>query len=310
MRILVTGGAGYIGSVLTGHLLAAGHNVTILDNLTFGQRSLFGYCSHPEFDFVYGDCRNVDVLKPVLAKADAVIHLAAVVGAPACDRDVAYATSLNFGAVETLAKLASPDQKIIYPCTNSGYGTKSGDVFCTEETPLEPISVYGRTKTDAEKLLLDSGNVVAFRLATVFGASPRMRIDLLVNDFTYKAFKDGYLVLYESHFKRNFLGIEDVARGMLFAIENYSRLKGQTYNFGLDAANINKMELALKIKEHVPKLYIHEAHVGSDPDKRNYIVSNEKLRKAGHEAQMTLDEGITGLLKAFRMFGRSEFGNV
>jgi nucleoside-diphosphate-sugar epimerase len=307
---LVNGGAGYIGSVLTGHLLRAGHHVTVLDNLIFGQRSLFGYCSDPSFDFVFGDCRNPDVLKPLLAKADAIIHLAAVVGAPACDRDVSYATSLNFGSVETLSSLASKDQMIIYPCTNSGYGTQSGDVFCTEETPLEPISVYGRTKSDAEKLLLDAGNAVAFRLATVFGVSPRMRVDLLVNDFTYKAYKDGYLVLYESHFKRNFLGIEDVARGMLFAIANFSRMKGETYNFGLDSANINKLELAQKIKEHVPKLYIHEAAVGSDPDKRNYIVSNEKLRKAGFEASMSLDQGIAGLLKAYKMFGRSEFGNV
>jgi len=310
LKILINGGAGYIGSVLIGHLLRAGHHVTVLDNLMFGQRSLFGFCSDPNFEFAFGDCRNADTLKPLLAKADAIIHLAAVVGAPACDRDVAYATSLNFGSVETLSKLSSKDQQIIYPCTNSGYGTQSGDVFCTEETPLEPISVYGRTKSDAEKLLLDAGNAVAFRLATVFGVSPRMRIDLLVNDFTYKAFKDGYLVLYESHFQRNFVGIEDVARAMLFALSNYPQLRGQTYNLGLDSANINKLELAQKIKEHVPKLYIHEAAVGTDPDKRNYVVSNEKLRKAGFEASMSLDEGIAGLLKAYKMFGRSEFGNV
>ena len=310
MKILINGGAGYIGSVLIGHLLRAGHSVTVLDNLIFGQRSLFGYCSNPNFEFVFGDVRNADTVKPLVAKADAVIHLAAVVGAPACDRDVEYATTLNFGSVETLAKLVSKDQKVIYPCTNSGYGTQSGDVFCTEETPLEPISVYGRTKADAEKLLLDTGNAVAFRLATVFGVSPRMRVDLLVNDFTYKAYKDGYLVLYESHFQRNFLGIEDVARGMLFALENYDRIKGEPYNLGLDSANINKLQLAEKIKEHVPKLYIHEAAVGTDPDKRNYVVSNEKLRKAGCEATMTLDEGSAGLLKAYKMFGRSEFGNV
>ncbi len=310
MKILINGGAGYIGSVLTGHLLKAGHQVTILDNLIFGQRSLFGYCPDPNFEFVFGDCRNADTMRPLMAKADAVIHLAAVVGAPACDRDVDYATTLNLGSVKTLAELASKDQLIVYPCTNSGYGTQSGDMFCTEETPLEPISVYGRTKSDAEKLLLDTGNAVAFRLATVFGVSPRMRVDLLVNDFTYKAYKDGYLVLYESHFQRNFVGIEDVARAMLFAINNYDSLKGQTYNLGLDAANINKLQLAELIKKHVPKLYIHEAAVGTDPDKRNYVVSNEKLRKAGFEATMSLDEGIAGLLKVYKMFGRSEFGNV
>jgi nucleoside-diphosphate-sugar epimerase len=239
-----------------------------------------------------------------------VVQLAAVVGAPACARDPEYATSLNLGAVKTLAGLVSKDQQVIYPCTNSGYGTKSGDTFCTEETPLEPISLYGSSKVEAEKVLLDTGNVVAFRLATVFGVSPRPRLDLLVNDFTYKAFKDGYLVLYEAHFQRNFVGIEDVARGMVYALEHYDRLKGETYNLGLDSANISKMELALKVKDHVPKLYIHEAPVGQDPDKRNYIVSNEKIRKAGFEATMSLDEGITGLLKLYRMLGRGEFANI
>ncbi len=310
MRVLVPGGAGYIGSVLVGHFLRAGHQVVVLDNLIFRQHSLFGYCSNPDFEFVFGDCRDESTLKAALSNVDAVVHLAAVVGAPACDRDKAYATSLNYGSVETLAKLVSPDQRVIYPCTNSGYGTKSGDVFCTEESSLDPISLYGRTKSDAEKLLLDTGNVVAFRLATVFGASPRMRTDLLVNDLTLKAVKDGYVVLYESHFKRNFLGIHDAPRAFLYGLENYDRMKGQTYNLGLDSANIDKMELALKIKEHVPRVYIHEAAVGTDPDKRNYIVSNEKLRQAGFEATMTLDEGIAVLLKAYKMFGRSEFGNV
>lgn len=309
-RVLINGGAGYLGCVLTGHLLRAGYEVTVLDNLMFGQRGLFGYCSNPAFDFVFGDCRDAATLKPLIAKADIVIQLAAVVGAPACDRDVDYATSLNYGAVVTLEKLISSDQKVLYPCTNSGYGTQSGDTFCTEETPLEPISVYGVTKADAEKVLLDNGNAVTFRLATVFGTSPRMRTDLLVNDFTYKAFKDGYVVLYESHFKRNFVGIEDVARAMLHGIDNYEAMKGQTYNLGLDSANINKLELAQKVKQHVPKLYIHEAAIGVDPDKRNYIVSNEKLRKAGFEATMSLDEGITGLLKLYKMMGRSEFANV
>jgi nucleoside-diphosphate-sugar epimerase len=310
MRILIPGGAGYIGSVLTGHLLNLGHQVTVLDNLYFQQKSLFGYASNPNFDFVYGDTRDRATLEPLMAKNDVIIHLAAVVGMPACKKDPEYSQSLNYGSAKLVADLASKDQRIIYPCTNSGYGTQSGDLHCDENTPLAPISLYGTSKAEGEKAILDSGKGMAFRLATVFGASPRMRIDLLVNDFTHKAYSQGAIVIYEGHFMRNFVGIQDVARAMIFAMDNFESMRGEVYNLGLDSANMSKIDLCNKVKEHVPHFYFTEATVGSDPDKRNYIVSNEKLRKAGFEASQTIDDGIRELLKVYKMFGRNEYGNV
>ena len=310
MRVLIPGGAGYIGSVLTGHLLNLGHQVTVLDNLYFQQKSLFGYASNPNFDFVYGDTRDRATLEPLMAKNDLIIHLAAVVGMPACKKDPEYSQSLNYGSAKLVADLASKDQRIIYPCTNSGYGTQSGDLHCDENTPLAPISLYGTSKAEGEKAILDSGKGMAFRLATVFGASPRMRIDLLVNDFTHKAYSQGAIVIYEGHFMRNFVGIQDVARAMIFAMDNFESMRGEVYNLGLDSANMSKIDLCNKVKEHVPHFYFTEATVGSDPDKRNYIVSNEKLRKAGFEASQTIDDGIRELLKVYKMFGRNEYGNV
>lgn len=310
MRVLIPGGAGYIGSVLTGHLLNLGHQVTVLDNLYFQQKSLFGYASNPNFDFVYGDTRDRATLEPLMAKNDVIIHLAAVVGMPACKKDPEYSQSLNYGSAKLVADLASKDQRIIYPCTNSGYGTQSGDLHCDENTPLAPISLYGTSKAEGEKAILDSGKGMAFRLATVFGASPRMRIDLLVNDFTHKAYSQGAIVIYEGHFMRNFVGIQDVARAMIFAMDNFESMRGEVYNLGLDSANMSKIDLCNKVKEHVPHFYFTEATVGSDPDKRNYIVSNEKLRQAGFEAIQTIDDGIRELLKVYKMFGRNEYGNV
>jgi nucleoside-diphosphate-sugar epimerase len=301
MRILVTGGAGYIGSVLTGHLLRAGHSVTIVDTLLHGVHGLYQYCGIPAFDFVFGDVRDERVMQPLVASHDVLIPLAAIVGMPACERDPVSAQTTNHDAIALLERLRSRVQPVIYPCTNSGYGTKSGDVYCTEETPLEPVSLYGRTKVDAERLLLGSGSAVTLRLATVFGVSARMRLDLLVNDFTFRALRDRVLVLYEPHFKRNYLHIEDVGRAFLHVIDHWDAMKGQAYNVGLEDANLSKRELAERIGVHVPKLYIHEAAVGTDPDRRNYIVSNEKIGKAGFVAERTLDEGIRALLVAFRM---------
>ncbi len=310
MRVLIPGGAGYIGSVLTGHLLDLGHRVTVLDNLYFQQKSLFGYATNPNFDFVFGDSRDKATLKPLMAKNDVIIHLAAVVGMPACTKDPEYSQSLNYGAAKLVAELASKDQRIIYPCTNSGYGTQSGDVFCDENTPLAPISLYGTSKAEGEKAILDSGKGMSFRLATVFGASPRMRVDLLVNDFTYKAFSQGSIVIYEGHFMRNFVGVQDSARAMIFAMDNFEAMRGGIYNLGVDSANMSKLDLCKKIKQHVPNLYYTEAPVGTDPDRRNYVVSNEKLRQAGFEATQSIDDGIRELLTLYKMFGRSEFGNV
>jgi len=308
-RVLVTGGAGYLGSVLCEHLLDAGYQVTAIDNLMFGQESLFHLCARPAFDFIRGDVRDEALMKKAILNADVILPLAAIVGAPACDRDPILTDAVNVGAIRTLLKYRSPKQLIVFPVTNSGYGTKSGDVFCTEETPLEPISQYGRTKMQAEAEVLATPNALTFRLATVFGLSPRLRIDLLVNHFVYTAVNDGYIVIFEKDFKRNFIHIRDVADAFLHAIKNRDRMVGKAYNAGLDAANISKAELAMKIKEHVPRFFVHFSEVGQDPDKRNYIVSNQRLREAGFEAKRSLDDGIKELIKGYRLL-RRPYGNV
>lgn len=309
-EVLVTGGAGYIGSILTEHLLAAGHKVTVVDNLMYQPAGLFHLCASPGFDFVRGDARDEGLMRRLARDADVLIPLAAMVGAPACDRDPWLAQSVNVDSVRLINRLRSRQQLVIFPTTNSGYGTKSGESCCTEETPLEPISLYGRTKVEAEAELLDSHNAITLRLATVFGMSPRMRLDLLVNHFVYTAMTDGYIVIFEKDFKRNYVHIRDVADCFLYCIENAERMVGRPYNVGLDAANLSKEELANKVKEYVPKFYIHFAPVGSDPDKRNYVVSNQRLREAGFEARRCLDEGIQELLKGYQMMGQGQFRNA
>jgi nucleoside-diphosphate-sugar epimerase len=310
-RVLVTGGLGYLGSIACEHLLAAGYSVTALDNLMYGAgQGLYHLCADPAFEFIKGDVRDESTMKGALKGADAIVHLAGVVGAGACDRDPALARSVNFDAVRLLNKLRSSSQLVVFPNTNSGYGATSGASFCTEDTPLEPISLYGRTKCDAERVLLDSPSAVTFRLATVFGMSPRMRLDLLVNHFVYAAVRDGYLVLFEKDFKRNFVHVRDVADCFLHAIANGSQMAGRPYNLGLDSANLSKEDLAYAVKKHVPKFYIHFAPIGEDPDKRNYIVSSARLRAAGFEAKRSLDDGIRELLKGYRMEARGPFKNV
>lgn len=309
-KVLVTGAAGYLGSILCEHLLARGFAVTALDSLLYGQRSLFHLCANPDFDFVFGDARDPDLLASLVKSADVIIPLAAVVGAPACARDPWTAESVNHDALSLINRLRGPGQLMIYPTTNSGYGTKSGEVYCTEETLLEPISKYGVDKVQAEREILESPNAITLRLATVFGFSPRMRLDLLVNHFTWCAFNDGYLVIFEKDFKRNYIHIRDVADCFIHCIDNAGSMVGRPYNAGLDAANLSKEELALKIKAHLPEFYIHFAEVGSDPDKRNYIVSNQRLREAGFEARRGLDQGIDELIKGYRMLARQPFKNV
>lgn len=304
-HVLVTGGAGYLGSILCEHLLAAGYRVTAVDSLLFRQESLFHLCARPEFDFVRGDVRDEPLMKRLVAAADVIIPLAAIVGAPACDRDPIMAEAVNLGAIRMLNRLRSPRQLVVFPVTNSGYGTKSGDVFCTEDTPLEPISLYGRNKVDAEAELLGSANAITFRLATVFGLSPRMRLDLLVNHFTYTAVTDGYLVIFEKDFKRNYVHIRDVADVFLYGICHAEKMVGRPFNVGLDSANLSKAELAETIRKQVPNFYIHYAEVGQDPDKRNYVVSNQRLREAGFEAQRSLDDGVRELIKGYRLIRRT-----
>jgi nucleoside-diphosphate-sugar epimerase len=310
IRVLITGGAGYLGSVLCEHLLSAGYRVTVLDNLLYGQAPLFHLCAHPAFDFVYGDVRDETLMRDLIHVADVLIPLAAIVGAPACDRDPWLTQSINVDAVRMLNRLRDPRQLVIFPNTNSGYGARSGEMYCTEDTPLEPISLYGRTKVMAEMELLDSPNTITLRLATVFGMSPRMRLDLLVNHSVYAAITDGYIIVFEKDFKRNYVHIRDVADCFVYCIEHAGRMAGRPYNVGLDAANLSKEELMLKIKEYVPGFYIHFAAIGTDPDKRNYIVSSRRLREAGFEARRSLDDGIRELLKGYRMFGRAPYMNV
>lgn len=311
-RVLVTGGLGYLGSILCEHLLDAGFQVQAVDNLMYGtgQQGLFHLCARPAFDFIKGDVRDEALMRGLVKKAEVIIHLAAIVGASACDRDPSLATSVNLESVRLLNRLRSPGQLVLFPNTNSGYGTTEGAAFCTEDSPLQPISLYGKTKVEAERHLLDSPNVISLRLATVFGMSPRMRLDLLVNHFVYTAWTEGYIVVFEKDFKRNYVHIRDVADCMLHGIAHAPRMVGKPYNVGLDQANLSKEELALAVKQHVPHFYIHFAAIGQDPDQRNYVVSNQRLREAGFEARRSLDEGIRELLKGYRMMGRALFKNA
>jgi nucleoside-diphosphate-sugar epimerase len=309
-RILITGGAGYLGSVATEYLLGKGHQVTVLDNLLYRQNSLLHLAYQKDFDFINGDARDRELLSKLVGKYDFIIPLAAIVGAPASDRNPELATSTNYGAIVTLLSLVSSRQRIVFPTTNSGYGIKGGGEVCTEESPLTPISLYGRTKVDAEKVLMSSKNAISLRLATVFGVSPRMRLDLLVNAFTYRAARDGFLVLFEKHFKRNYIHIRDVARCFDFCIQNFDRMGDQVYNVGLSDANLSKEELALRIKKFVPDLRIISSEVGKDPDQRNYVVSNAKIEKAGFGCAFSLDDGIQELIKGYKILQDLPYANV
>ncbi len=309
-KILITGGAGYLGSIVTEYFLSKGYDVTVYDNLLYNQTSLFNLCYHKNFHFVYGDVRNHDLLGKMIEKADIIFPLAAIVGAPACEKAPDVTIAVNQKSIEWLAKQIRPNQKVVFPTTNSGYGIGQKDIHCTEETPLKPISLYGVTKVAAEKALLDTGNAVTFRLATVFGFSPRMRLDLLVNDFVYKAFKDKYIVMFEKDFKRNFLHIRDVPRLFEHAINNYDKMKGQTFNAGLPDANLSKEELTLLIKKFVQDFYITCSEINKDPDKRNYIISNDKLLETGFKFQHGLEDGIVELLKGYAILRDNQYKNI
>jgi nucleoside-diphosphate-sugar epimerase len=310
MKILVTGGAGYIGSVLVPELLKKGHEVVVYDNFMYKQAGLNYICYDPRFQVVKGDIRDLEKMKKHLKGVDVVIPLAALVGAPLCNQDPYTATSVNYQATIDMLKNISNDQWILMPTTNSAYGVGESNNFCTEDSPLNPISHYAREKVRVEQELMAHPNAVSFRLATVFGMSPRMRTDLLVNDFVYRAVHDRAVVLFESHFKRNYIHVRDVCRAFLHALDRFDLMKGQIYNVGLSTANLSKKELCQHIQKHIPHFTFVEAPIGEDPDKRDYIVSNEKIEKVGFSPEFTLDDGIQELIKGFTMIKNASYSNV
>ena len=301
MKILITGGAGYLGSVITEKMLNAGHEVTVLDNLSFKQISPLQFTSNPKYHFIYGDVRNENLLRHEVGTHDVIIPLAAIVGFPACKADPKLAWEVNYEQIKTILDTIGDEQIILYPNTNSGYGIGEGQTECTEQSPLNPISVYGESKCAAEKLLLECSQAICFRLATVFGTSTRMRTDLLVNEFVYKAMTDKYITVFEKHFKRNFIHIQDVANVFLWALNNYDTMKHNVYNVGLSDANLNKQELLEKIQQYVPDFAISYSDFYEDPDKRDYIVSNQKIEKTGWKPQYSLDDGIKELMKTYQV---------
>ena len=309
-KIFVTGGAGYIGSILVPMLLRNGYRVTVFDSLLFNQSSLLDCCADPNFNFVKGDICDIELINQLLPQFDVILPLAAIVGAPACKINPALTNLVNYDAHMNIVRNISTNQVAIFPTTNSGYGIGGDDSYCTEETPLRPISEYGKTKVKIEQAFLDRGNAVTFRLATVFGMSPRMRMDLLVNDFTYRAVRDKSIVLFEEHFRRNYIHVRDVAKAFVFGIDNYQQMVGEPYNVGLTSANLTKRQLCEAIKVFVPELHIHSAPIGEDPDKRDYLVSNEKIETLGFSPDCTLELGIQELLKGYKILKPNRFSNL
>jgi nucleoside-diphosphate-sugar epimerase len=310
MKILITGGAGYLGSIMIDYLLNAGHQVTVVDNFMFGVASLNQYCHHKNFIVKHGDVRVQETMEPLLKTADAIIPLAAIVGAPLCSKDPIAAKTTNNDAILMMLRLISKNQIILMPTTNSAYGSGGVDNYCDEESPLNPISSYAIEKVAVEKRLMERENSISFRLATVFGMSPRMRIDLLVNDFTYRAINDRTVVLFESHFKRNYIHIRDVSRVFLHGLDNFKSMRGNIYNVGLSNANLSKKELCIKITEQVPNFIFMEHELAKDPDQRNYIVSNKKIELTGFMPEFSLDFGIGELVKGFEMINNRRYGNI
>lgn len=310
MRILVTGGAGYIGSILVPRFLSKGHEVVVVDNLMYNQTSLMDCCNDKKLTIIRGDARDKGLISKCIENVDAIFPLACYTGAPLCSKDPVGAETTNLDAIKMLLELRKNDQIIIFPTTNSGYGVGQKGKYCTEETPLNPISLYGRLKVDAERAILESGNCITLRLATVFGISPRMRLDLLVNDFTYRAVNDGFLILFESHFKRNYVHVRDVARAFIHCLDNFDDMKNETYNVGLSDANLSKWELCKEIKKYIPNFYFVEAEIGEDLDKRDYIVSNEKIEATGFKPEHSLQQGIEELIKGYQVIKRNQYSNV
>lgn len=310
MKVLVTGGAGYLGSVFVPELLGRGYDVTVIDNFMFDQPSLLDCCHRENLTLVRGDARDKDLIKTHMKDADFIFPLACLTGAPICAKMPLEAQSINYDAIKMIMELRSLDQKIIFPTTNSGYGIGEKDVECTERSPLNPVSLYGRLKVELENELLEQGETITLRLATVFGGSPRMRIDLLVNDFTYRAVNDGFIVLYQAHFMRNYIHVRDISRAFLHAMDHFDTMKNEPYNVGLSNANISKYQLCETIKEQLPNFYFVEAEVGEDPDKRDYIVSNAKVEATGFMPKYSIKMGIAELIKVYTAIKRNQYANI
>lgn len=309
-NVLITGGAGYIGSILTPLLLAEGHKVTVVDNYMYNQSSLTTSIINKNFSLIKEDSRNIKILKSIIKKFDIIIPLAAYVGAPLCNKDPWAASSINKESIVSLFKLLSKKQLILMPTTNSAYGSGGKDNYCDENSKLNPLSLYAREKVEIEKILMDRKNSVSFRLATVFGMSPRMRLDLLLNYFTYKAINDKSIVLFEPHFKRNFIHVRDVANVFNLAIKNPDNFIGNIFNVGLSDANLSKYELCKLIKNFLPNFEIYKSSTGTDPDQRNYLVSNKKIEKSGFKPKVSIEDGIQELIKGLKIFNTKIFTNL
>lgn len=309
-KVLVTGGAGYIGSVLVPDLLDSGYKVKVVDNFQFKQNSLASVCHDKDFEVVKGDVRDMSLMQDLYKEADIIIPLAALVGAPICKQDPVGAQTINHDAIFSMIEILSDSQKVIMPTTNSAYGSGDANNYCTEESPLNPISKYAVDKVEVEKALLERNNFISLRLATVFGMAPRMRTDLLVNDFTYRAVHDGFVVLFEADFKRNYIHVRDVSKAFRHSLKNFDAMKGNIYNVGLSEANVSKRELCETIKKCVPSfVYLVEA-IGKDPDQRNYIVSNDKIEATGYKPDYGLEQGIRELIKGYTMIKNNLYSNV
>ncbi|MDZ7290464.1 MAG: NAD(P)-dependent oxidoreductase [candidate division KSB1 bacterium] len=309
MKLLVTGGAGYVGSVLVPRLLASGHHVRVFDNLMYGGQSLLPFFSHPHFEFLRGDILDEHAVRRATKSIDAIIHLAAIVGYPACKKNEQLAHEVNYFGTRILEKNRDRHQPIIFASTGSNYGALIGEL-CTEETPLNPLTIYGTTKTKAEQHLLQSGNVICYRFATAFGVSPRMRLDLLINDFVYQAVKVRNLIVYEKTFKRTFIHVIDMARSFMFALENIDRMIDNVYNVGSESMNYSKEAIASLVRERVD-FYLHYADVGKDEDQRNYQVSYQKINRAGFQTTISVEQGIDELINAYQVIDiKNPYSNV